>query len=130
MWFLRNKQSVAARARFATFAKPSKNNVAPTSSSSKFTKLSPIEHILQRSDTYVGSTKMSVQPMWVLADHEKLNKPRIVEKSIKYVPALYKIFDEILVNAMDNKVRDPAMTSLHVTIANVSMFLFCFVCDI
>ncbi len=28
-------------------------------------------------------------------------------RSIKYSPGLYKIFDEILVNAADNKQRDP-----------------------
>lgn len=33
-----------------------------------------------------------------------------------YVPGFYKIFDEILVNAADNKVRDPTMTELRVTI--------------
>lgn len=32
------------------------------------------------------------------------------------VPGLYKIFDEILVNAADNKIRDPSMDVLKVTI--------------
>jgi DNA topoisomerase-2 len=33
------------------------------------------------------------------------------------VPGLYKIFDEILVNAADNKQRDPkGMTALKVTV--------------
>merc|ERR1719326_2656506 len=31
----------------------------------------------------------------------------IVHRKIDYVPALYKIFDEILVNAADNSMRDP-----------------------
>jgi len=31
------------------------------------------------------------------------------QKNISYVPGLYKIFDEILVNAADNKQRDPSM---------------------
>ena len=30
---------------------------------------------------------------------------RIVQKEISYVPGLYKIFDEIVVNAADNKQR-------------------------
>lgn len=33
-----------------------------------------------------------------------------------YVPGLYKIFDEILVNAADNKQRDAKMNSLEVVI--------------
>ncbi len=28
-------------------------------------------------------------------------------RTIKFVPGLYKIFDEILVNAADNRQRDP-----------------------
>ena len=35
---------------------------------------------------------------------------------MSFVPGLYKIFDEILVNANDNKVRDPTMTTLRVDI--------------
>jgi len=37
-------------------------------------------------------------------------------KTITMVPGLYKIFDEILVNAADNKIRDPNMDTLKVTI--------------
>lgn len=40
----------------------------------------------------------------------------MVLKPITYVPGLYKIFDEILVNAADNKQRDPKMDSVKVTI--------------
>ena len=40
------------------------------------------------------------EDIWVL-DEGKLAK-----RQISYVPALYKIFDEILVNAADNKQRD------------------------
>ncbi|KAK6162995.1 hypothetical protein DH2020_002836 [Rehmannia glutinosa] len=40
----------------------------------------------------------------------------MVQKSITFVPGLYKIFDEILVNAADNKQRDPKMDSVKVTI--------------
>ena len=37
-------------------------------------------------------------------------------RSTTYVPGFYKIFDEILVNAADNKVRDPSMDTIKVTI--------------
>lgn len=40
----------------------------------------------------------------------------MVSRSVSYVPGLYKIFDEILVNAADNKQRDPSMDSLKVVI--------------
>lgn len=50
--------------------------------------------------------------MWVY-DQEN-NK--IVQREISYVPGLYKIFDEIIVNAADNKQRDPKMNLLKVNI--------------
>ena len=40
----------------------------------------------------------------------------MVERDITYVPGLFKIFDEILVNAADNYQRDPKMNTLKVTI--------------
>lgn len=41
---------------------------------------------------------------------------RIVQREITYVPGLYKIFDEILVNAADNKQRDPKMNLIKISI--------------
>lgn len=39
---------------------------------------------------------------------------RIVKRLVTFVPGLYKIFDEIIVNAADNKQRDPNMSQLKV----------------
>ena len=39
-----------------------------------------------------------------------------IQRELTYVPGLYKIFDEILVNAADNKVRDPNMSCIKITI--------------
>eukprot|EP00403_Amphidinium_massartii_P017895 CAMPEP_0178416360 /NCGR_PEP_ID=MMETSP0689_2-20121128/24024_1 /TAXON_ID=160604 /ORGANISM="Amphidinium massartii, Strain CS-259" /LENGTH=1782 /DNA_ID=CAMNT_0020037703 /DNA_START=34 /DNA_END=5380 /DNA_ORIENTATION=+ len=61
------------------------------------------EHILLRPDTYVGSTEQQSQEMWVFDETTQ----EMVFRCIEYVPALYKIFDEILVNAADNLKRDP-----------------------
>jgi DNA topoisomerase-2 len=40
--------------------------------------------------------------MWVLSENEKFFE----EIEIEYIPGLYKIFDEILVNAADNYQRE------------------------
>ena len=40
----------------------------------------------------------------------------MTHREVTYVPGLYKIFDEILVYAADNKQRDPSMNSLSVGI--------------
>ena len=37
-------------------------------------------------------------------------------REVSYVPGLYKIFDEILVNAADNKQRDKNMDTIKVVI--------------
>ncbi|XXG56492.1 hypothetical protein AAC387_Pa03g3885 [Persea americana] len=76
-----------------------------------YQKKTQLEHILLRPDTYVGSIEKHTQTLWVYDDDEGM-----VCRPITYVPGLYKIFDEILVNAADNKQRDPSMDSVKVDI--------------
>jgi DNA topoisomerase-2 len=78
-----------------------------------YQKKSQLEHILLRPDTYIGSTEKQQQPLWV-HDGE-----RLVFRAVTYAPGLYKIFDEILVNAADNRVRDPSMDTIRVDICPV-----------
>merc|ERR1711974_430607 len=65
-----------------------------------YQKKSQLEHILLRPDTYIGSVQPLTGGMFVLDDDGN-----IVNREITYVPGRYKIFDEILVNAADNKQR-------------------------
>ena len=60
----------------------------------------------------MGSTEFRTNDMWVFDKESK----QLLSKEITYVPALYKIFDEILVNAADNKQRDPTMSWIKVDI--------------
>lgn len=50
--------------------------------------------------------------MWVIDRKQE----KFENKKIKYIPGLYKIFDEILVNAADNYQRDNKMSKIDVTI--------------
>jgi len=77
-----------------------------------YQKKTPHEHVLCRPDTYVGSVEPMTEKMFVY-DHDQ---EAIVNKTITYTPGLFKIFDEIIVNAADNKQRDPNMDKLDVTI--------------
>lgn len=77
-----------------------------------YQKKSQLEHILLRPDTYIGSVEPVCELMWVY-DREK---ECMIQREIKYVPGLYKIFDEILVNAADNKQRDPKMDTIKIEI--------------
>ncbi len=63
-----------------------------------YDKVSQIEHILIRPDAYIGSIEHYSQNVWVYDQSLKW----IINKKISYVPGLYKIFDEIIVNAADN----------------------------
>lgn len=77
-----------------------------------YQKKTQLEHILLRPDTYIGSVEYATELMWIY-DHES---EKIMQKEISYVPGLYKIYDEILVNAADNKQRDPKMDLIKVEI--------------
>lgn len=50
--------------------------------------------------------------MWILDSTTQ----KFEYKKIKFIPGLYKIFDEILVNAADNFQRDNRMTKIDVNI--------------
>jgi DNA topoisomerase-2 len=74
-------------------------------------KLTHIEHILKRPDSYVGPVELGTEPYWIL-NGEKFSK-----KNLKYSPALLKIFDEILVNAIDrNSLHPKQVSSISVSI--------------
>ncbi|XP_046806449.1 DNA topoisomerase 2 [Lucilia cuprina] len=77
-----------------------------------YQKKSQLEHILLRPDTYIGSVEHTKELMWVY--NEERN--RMVQREISFVPGLYKIFDEILVNAADNKQRDKSMNTIKIDI--------------
>ncbi|KAM9894519.1 hypothetical protein OXX69_011335, partial [Metschnikowia pulcherrima] len=80
--------------------------------SNQYQKLSQLEHILKRPDTYIGSVEKNEVEMWCFDDASE----SMVFKKVTIVPGLYKIFDEILVNAADNKIRDKSMKNIKVEI--------------
>lgn len=86
----------------------SKSNTA----TDRYQKLTQLEHIIKRPDTYIGSVEKTEQQMWVFnSDTEQMET-----RKVNFVPGLYKIFDEILVNAADNKQNDASMKALKVTV--------------
>ena len=74
-------------------------------------KLTHIEHILKRPDSYVGPVEQGTEPYWIL------DGSTFTKKNLKYSPALLKIFDEILVNAIDrNSLHPKQVSSISVSI--------------
>ncbi|CAH6723755.1 DNA topoisomerase 2 [[Candida] jaroonii] len=88
------------------------NSQTKKTASDQYQRLSQLEHILKRPDTYIGSVERSPVEMWCF----DATTEQMVYKEVSIVPGLYKIFDEILVNAADNKIRDPTMKNIKVKI--------------
>jgi len=70
----------------------------------EYKKLSHREHILELPDTYVGSVATQEEWRWVLGEDGKMGY-----KKIQFNPGFYKLFDELVVNARDARIR--SMTS-------------------
>ncbi|RAL60331.1 hypothetical protein DID88_000107 [Monilinia fructigena] len=81
-------------------------------STEQYQKLTQLEHILKRPDTYIGSVEKTDTTMWVFNSENKEMELR----KVTFVPGLYKIFDEIMVNAADNKQNDPNMKNIKVVV--------------
>lgn len=68
-----------------------------------YQKKTQLEHILLRPDTYIGSVEWQKEKLWVFNSDTK----KLEFREVNYVPGLFKIFDEILVNAADNFQSKP-----------------------
>ena len=67
----------------------------------KYQKKTDIEHILSNPDTYIGAVEEVDSDLWILND----SGDKIIEKNMKYIPGLFKLFDEGIVNCRDHVVR-------------------------
>ena len=81
------------------------------------------QHILDNPDTYIGSVENVDSDMWIMND----TNDKIIEKNINYIPGLFKLFDEGIVNCRDHvirmktKVDQQVENSLPVTYIDVSI---------
>ena len=75
------------------------------------------QHILEVPDTYIGSIDTSDTDLWIMNE----DNSRIIQKNISYIPGLFKLFDEGIVNCRDHvvrmqqKINDAVSNSLPVT---------------
>lgn len=84
----------------------------PLTIEEEFQSLKIHEHILLIPGMYVGPMETDATNM----DTFDRDTNKIVNKKINYIPALFKIFDEAMVNARDQSIKDPSMTEIRVTI--------------
>jgi len=67
----------------------------------KYQQKTDKEHILDNPDTYIGSVEYVDSDLWIMNE----TGDKIVQKNIKYIPGLFKLFDEGIVNCRDHVVR-------------------------
>ncbi len=86
--------------------------------SANYQVLSDIEHILLKPGMYVGSEQLITEDMHVF------DKGLIVNKKIAYIPALQRLYEEILLNAFDQTVREgTGCTEIHVSVDQDAGFI-------
>ena len=67
----------------------------------KYKKYELLEHILALPDTYIGSIEPQKITSYIYDDTAK----KMVSDELTYIPGLLKIFDEVIVNAIDHSMR-------------------------
>jgi DNA gyrase/topoisomerase IV subunit B len=80
----------------------------------KYQQLEHREHVYKLPDTYIGSVEPVSGEMFVIASSTP--DPQITKRNVTYVPGFLKIFDEILVNAIDHRQRDSTVKNIRVTL--------------
>ena len=65
----------------------------------QYQKKTDKQHILDNPDTYIGSVENVDSHSWVF------NENKLVKTFIEYIPGLYKLFDEGIVNCRDHAIR-------------------------
>ena len=70
-----------------------------TSLATQYQRKTDKEHVLDNPDTYIGSVEKVDSEQWIFENNQ------IVSKTIEYVPGLYKLFDDGVVNCRDHVIR-------------------------
>ena len=62
------------------------------------------QHILENPDTYIGSVELVDANLWI--SNDDIHSPKKIGlKQLEYIPGLYKLFDEGIVNCRDHVIR-------------------------
>ncbi len=67
----------------------------------QYQRKSDKQHILDNPDTYIGSIEKVDADLWLSPSSEG----GLVHKTVEYIPGLYKLFDEGIVNCRDHVIR-------------------------
>ena len=79
-----------------------------------YKKYTQIEHILARPGMYIGDTKCTSEECWIVNTETNVAEFKVC----KWNPGIFKIFDEILVNATDEVQRNNAVKCIKIEISD------------
>ena len=79
--------------------------MATTDLSSKYQKMTDLEHILKKPDTYIGSIQLTECTEYTALTSGTGSETIIGLATFTHIPALYKLVDEGLVNMRDHVIR-------------------------
>ena len=79
--------------------------MASTDLSSKYQKMTDMEHILKKPDTYIGSIQLTECTEYTTVTTPGGAETSIALATFTHIPALYKLVDEGLVNMRDHVIR-------------------------
>ncbi len=96
------------------------NSTESKSIEDTYVKLSPIEHVLKKPGMYVGDLDFRNEKQFIY--NELIDK--IEQKQISWSPGLYKIVDELVVNAYDQSIRDSSLKFISVDLDANSFSIF------
>lgn len=73
----------------------------------------PQQHVLDIPDTYIGSIAKDIDKMWI---YDSVSGKIIYKEDTEYIPGLYKIYDEVLVNSNDHGFVDKTCNKIKINI--------------
>ena len=106
-----NDSKKSGNSKTINFKPKKKITKAPKAPKDEVIKLDHRSHILKLPDTYIGSTDKTKDNIWgyniTSENSENSDDNSIIfsKENRTYIPGEYKIFDEIIVNALDQYVR-------------------------
>jgi DNA topoisomerase-2 len=86
----------------------------------KYRKLTQLEHVAHRGSMYLGSMALERTPQWVATLNdvgpEDAASLTVARKDVAFVPAVFKLYDEVVTNAVDASAGDATLTFIKITV--------------
>ena len=97
--------------------------LGPSTMTSVYKKHTQREHILQLPDTYIGSRDSHRESRWIY-DTSVVATPGTMQwREVSFNPGLFKLFDELIVNALDHVTRQAANADKSKRVSHISVTL-------